>query len=129
MFKDAKAFSSFSVSDIDAAFSFYKNVLGLDAKKTPEGLAISFTSGAEVFIYPKSDHMPATYTVLNFSVPDVEKVVVDLAAEGVNMEQYDMGELKTDERGIAINESGVGPRAMAWFKDPSGNILGIMQES
>ncbi len=126
MFKDSKAFSSFSVSDIDVAFTFYTETLGLDVDKTPQGLMVQFAHGGSVFMYPKDNHVAATFTVLNFQVPDIERAVTDLTGNGVTMEQYDMGFIKTDERGIARIEGG--PAGMAWFKDPAGNVIGVMQE-
>jgi catechol 2,3-dioxygenase-like lactoylglutathione lyase family enzyme len=129
MFKDAKAFSSFSVDNIDAAYTFYNDVLGLDVRKTPEGLSIRLTFGGNVFIYPKSDHQAAAFTVLNFQVPDIEKTVVDLSGLGVAMQQYDMDMIKTDEQGIMRTPDGApGPRAIAWFKDPAGNVISVIQE-
>jgi catechol 2,3-dioxygenase-like lactoylglutathione lyase family enzyme len=129
MFKNSRAFSSFAVDDIERAYSFYRKTLGLDVEKTPEGLSIPLADGGTIFIYPKPDYMPATFTVLNFIVDDIEKSVVDLTGQGIIMQQYDMDMIKTDERGIVRTPEGApGPRAMAWFKDPAGNIIGIMQE-
>lgn len=128
MFKNAKAFSGFSVRDVAQAKRFYAETLGVEVQETPEGLELRLAEGLRVFLYPKNNHEPATYTVLNFIVDDIDTAVDALAQKNVHMEQYDMGELKTDSKGIARNDSGIGPRAMAWFKDPSGNILGVMQE-
>ncbi len=129
MFKDSRAFSSFSVDDIDTAFTFYKDTLGLDAEKNPEGISIRLAFGGQIFIYPKHDHQAAGFTVLNVLVPDIEKAVVDLSGVGVSMQQYDMDIIKTDEQGIMRTPEGApGPRAIAWFKDPAGNIIAVIQE-
>ena len=126
MFKDSKAFSSFSVDGLAEAKSFYGDTLGLDV--TEDGrmllLHIRLGSGAEVLVYPKgSAHTPASFTVLNFPVDDVEKAVDDLTARGVRFEHYE-GAIKTDAKGIARSPGNV----IAWFKDPSGNILSVLGE-
>lgn len=128
MFNNTPFFSSFSVSDITAAKQFYGETLGLSVNQRPEGLELALMGGARVFIYPSSTNKPADFTILNFLVEDIESVIADLNEKGVTMEQYNMEYLKTDLRGIAHNESGIGPRKMAWFKDPAGNIIGLMQE-
>jgi catechol 2,3-dioxygenase-like lactoylglutathione lyase family enzyme len=130
MLADNEAFSSFSVPDLQKAREFYGQTLGLQVNESPEGLELQLHGGGRVFIYPSDTNKPADFTVLNFIVDDVEKTVADLAAKGVRMEQYDMPEagIKTDAKGIARNEDGPGPQAMAWFKDPAGNILALMQE-
>ena len=122
MLKDSRAVSSFSVDDVEAAKSFYGQTLGLDVREDMGGLPITLATGGEVFIYPKGDHEPATFTVLNFPVPDIEAVVDALTAQGVAFERYEGFE--QDERGIAA--AAPGPR-IAWFKDPAGNILSLMQ--
>ena len=122
MFKEAKAFSSFSVNDLRTAKQFYGETLGLDLTETKEGLELHFSGGTEVFIYPKSNHTPATFTVLNFPVKNVEKAVDQLTDRGIRFEKYD-GELKTDEKGIFRGE---GPK-IAWFKDPAGNYLSVLE--
>ena len=123
MFRDTKAFSSFSVNDLQRAKEFYANLLGLEVGDSPEGLSLRLAGGGVVFLYPKPNHVPATFTVLNFRVDDVEAAVDALAAKGVRFEQYDMPDLKTDAKGIA---RGNGP-TIAWFKDPAGNILSVVQ--
>ena len=123
MLKDAPASSSFSVDDIPRAKEFYANVLGLDLADSPMGLELRLAGGGRVFLYPKPNHVPATFTVLNFRVDDVDKAVDELARRGVRFEHYDMAGIKTDARGIA---RGNGP-TIAWFKDPAGNILSIVQ--
>ena len=125
MLKNSKAFGGFSVGDLSQAKSFYHDVLGLDVEEMEMGLlAIHLKSGGEVIIYPKPNHTPATFTVLNFPVDDIDQVVETLTSKGIRFEQYS-GEIKTDEKGIC-RESG-GP-LIAWFKDPAGNILSVLQE-
>ena len=123
LFKTARAFSSFSVNDLKKAKDFYAQTLGLDVSETPEGLELK-VSGSTVFLYPKPNHTPASFTVLNFLVPDVEKAVAELNRAGVKLEHYNEPNLKTDEKGIF---RGPGPK-IAWFKDPAGNILSVLEE-
>jgi predicted enzyme related to lactoylglutathione lyase len=126
MFKDSKAFSGFAVKDLAAAKTFYGQKLGVEVSEEEMGLlALHLGSGATVMIYPKDDHVPATYTMLNFPVPDVEEAVDKLVAAGIKMEHYDSPGIKTDEKGIA--RGGGGP-TIAWFTDPSGNILSVLDE-
>ncbi|MBV8390321.1 MAG: VOC family protein [Mucilaginibacter sp.] len=132
MFIDKKAFSSFSVNDIDKAKEFYRGVLGLDAQPIEMGggysmLELNVTGGSKIMIYPKPNHTPATFTVLNFPVDDLEKTVDELTAKGVKFEQYDMGDLKTDAKGI-VHGDGRGPD-IAWFSDPAGNIISVLQNN
>ena len=124
MLKHSEAFSSFSVIDIEAARNFYADVLGVDVSKTDEGLALKLPGAGSVFLYPKPNHEPATFTVLNFRVDDIDSAVDALTAAGVVFEQYG-GDIKTDEKGI-FRHGGSGP-IIAWFKDPSGNILSVVQ--
>ena len=124
MFKEAKTFSSFSVNDLRRAKEFYGETLGLEIKETPEGLELH-TGNNAVFLYPKPNHTPASFTVLNFHVTDIEKAVDELKSLGVKLEQYDMPDIKTDERGIARGPHGP---IIAWFKDPAGNILSVLEE-
>lgn len=129
MFKSIKAFSSFSVHDLASAKAFYSETLGCDVRETPEGLELHFGE-VPVFVYHSDTNKPSEFTILNFVVTDIEEAVGALTAKGVQMEQYDMPYLKTDERGIARNEGGQkGPRAIVWFKDPSGNILSVLQDN
>ena len=124
MFKNTKAFSGFSVDDITKAKQFYGQTLGLDVEEGDMGiLTLKISGGANIIIYPKSNHTPATFTILNFPVKDIEKAVDGLTGKGVVFEQYG-GELQTDEKGIF---RGGGP-VIAWFKDPAGNILSVLQE-
>jgi catechol 2,3-dioxygenase-like lactoylglutathione lyase family enzyme len=125
MFRDTKAFSGFAVDDLDRAKEFYGETLGLNVSEQNGLLELRLGSGAVVLVYPKPDHEPATYTILNFPVDDVERAVDELTGQGVRFEIYDEPDLKTDERGIA---SAIGPR-IAWFRDPAGNILSVLEES
>lgn len=129
MLKDSKAFSGFSVNDLAAAKEFYSQTLGLEIEQDEMGLTLNIAGGNKVFIYAKEDHVPATYTVLNFIVEDIERVINELSSHGVTFEQYDMGNgAKTDENGIMHGRAaGQGPD-IAWFKDPAGNILSVLQE-
>ncbi len=126
MFKDSKAFSGFAVKDLAAAKAFYGDTLGLDARDGPMGmLELHLGSGAVVLVYPKEDHQAANYTMLNLPVKDVDAAVDQLTRAGVRMEQYgaDFGQ---DEKGIARGNEGP---AIAWFKDPSGNIIAVLDEA
>jgi len=124
MLKDSKAFSGFSVNDLAKAKDFYGKTLGVNVADGPMGtLELRLAGGATVFVYPKENHEPATYTVLNFPVADVEKAVDQLTAKGVKFEHYNMPEVKQDKKGIA--RDGQGP-AIAWFKDPAGNIISVL---
>lgn len=124
IFKQAPAFSSFSVSDLQKAKEFYRQTLGLKVEESAEGLQLNLEGGTTVFLYPKPNHTPASFTVLNFSVNDIEEAVDKLTALGVRMERYNQPDLKTDEKGIM---RGNGP-TIAWFKDPAGNILSVVEE-
>jgi len=125
MFKDSKLGSSFAVKDPATARQFYEGTLGLDVRDSMEqGLfELHGTGGTPILVYPKPDHVPAVFTVLNIMVPDVGAAVDSLTAAGVAMEHYDTDDLKTDARGIA--DDGRGP-TIAWFKDPSGNIISVL---
>lgn len=123
MFTSKEAFSSFSVNDLKAANRFYSDTLGLKVKETAEGLDLTLTGGGHVFLYPKPNHTPASFTVLNFSVKNVEQAVDELGKQGVTFEHYG-GDIKTDKKGIHHNG---GPK-IAWFKDPAGNILSVLEE-
>ena len=127
MLKQSKAFSSFSVNDIAKAKKFYHDILGLDVVDNPMGIIeLHLENGNKIILYPKADHLPATFTVLNFPVNDLEATVDALIEKGISFEQYE-GEIKTDKKGIFKSE-GNGPD-IAWFKDPSGNILSVMEEN
>jgi len=125
MFKDTKAFSGFSANDIEAAKRFYGETLGLSVSEEMGGLGLHLGGGGEVFVYPKDDHAPASFTVLNFPVEDIDAAVDRLTKAGVRFEHYS-GEIETDEKGIARSR-GEGPN-IAWFKDPAGNILSVLEE-
>jgi catechol 2,3-dioxygenase-like lactoylglutathione lyase family enzyme len=121
MLNAKKALSSFSVDNIQKAKDFYGKTLGLELSAGPEGTLV--LSEAKTLIYPKPNHEPATFTVLNFPVDDVEKTVDELSKRGVRFEVYNESNLKTDARGIS---RGNGP-TIAWFKDPAGNILSVLE--
>jgi len=124
MFNYLKVFSGFSVDDIPRARAFYANVLGMEVTGSESMLRMRVSGGAEVIVYGKKDHVPASFTILNFSVQDIDKGVEELMAAGVKFEHYDDGQLKTDEKGIF---RGGGP-LIAWFKDPAGNFISVLQE-
>jgi catechol 2,3-dioxygenase-like lactoylglutathione lyase family enzyme len=123
MFKDSKSFSSFSVNDLKKAKEFYGGTLGLGVTETEEGLELHLAGGNTVFLYPKPNHTPASFTVLNFPVNNIEEAVDGLVDLGLRLEHYDLPDLKTDKKGIA---RGPGPK-IAWFKDPAGNILSVLE--
>lgn len=123
MFADSKAFSGFAVKELDVAKAFYGDTLGLDVKDYPMGtLGIRLGSGATVMVYLKPDFVPATYTILNFPVADVDAAVDRLTAAGVQMQHYPG--LDQDEKGISRGDGS----AIAWFTDPAGNILAVLEQ-
>ena len=125
MLNESQGFSSFAVKDLDAAKRFYGETLGQDVSIGEMGmLEIHLAGGATVMVYPKGDHEPATYTILNFPVKDIDTAVDRLTSAGVRMEQYGNPELPQDGKGVARDPRGP---AIAWFKDPSGNILAVLQ--
>lgn len=129
MFKDTKAFVSFSADDLGKTKEFYGKTLGLIVKEVEEGLELYTAGNNPIFVYPSSGSKAAKYTILNFPVDDIDKAVDELAKRGVTMEQYDMPMIKTDKKGIVRNDgSQPGPKAMAWFKDPDGHVLSLIQE-
>jgi predicted enzyme related to lactoylglutathione lyase len=123
MLKESKAFSGFSVDDTEKAKEFYGRTLGLDVTESHGLLNLRLAGGSAVLIYPKPNHLPATFTVLNFPVDNIEQTVDRLTKSGVRFERYE-GDLKTDPKGIF---RGGGP-LIAWFKDPAGNILSVLEE-
>jgi predicted enzyme related to lactoylglutathione lyase len=123
MLKESHAFSGFSVDDIQKAKKFYGETLGLKTSEMNGLLKVQLGGGTTVLVYPKPNHVPATFTVLNFPVGNIEKAVGELSKNGVQFEYYE-GEIKTDEKGI--HRSG-GP-LIAWFKDPAGNILSVLED-
>jgi catechol 2,3-dioxygenase-like lactoylglutathione lyase family enzyme len=124
MFKAANAFSGFSVDDLERAKRFYGETLGLNVSENPAGLELQLGGGARVFVYPKPNHEPATFTVLNFPVANIDQAVDDLTAAGVRFERYEG--MESDERGVS--RGGGGP-TIAWFKDPAGNILSVLEQA
>ncbi len=122
MFENTKAFSGFAVDDIEAAKKFYGETLGLKTSEQYGLLTLHLAGGRDTLVYPKPDHTPATYTILNFQVDDIDAAVDELISRGVELEKYEG--LGQDEKGI--NRAG-GPY-IAWFKDPAGNILAVLQE-
>ena len=129
MFRDSPAFASFSVDDTEKAKMFYGQKLGLDVRdgQQPGIIELHLNDGAQVMVYPKGkEHQPATFTVLNFAVTDIDRAVDDLNKVGVQMEHYDMGGRTGDAKGIHRDDSGP---AIAWFKDPAGNVLSVLEAS
>ena len=126
MFKDTKAFSGFAVDDLDAARRFYGETLGIDTEVLDEGnlVVLKLSGGRDTLVYHKPDFAPATYTILNFEVDDVDAAVDELTARGVEMERYEGFE--QDEKGIERGDEGP---TIAWFTDPAGNILAVMETS
>lgn len=125
MFKNTFAFSGFSTNDIRKAKEFYGDKLGIDVSEHMGLLTLHIAGGLKVIIYPKPNHVPATFTVLNFPVENIEQAVDELRAKGITFEQYE-GDIKTDAKGI-LWANGRGPN-IAWFKDPAGNILSVIEE-
>jgi len=124
MFEGTKAFSGFSVDDIPAAKAFYADTLGLKVTEEHGMLTLHTEGGAGILVYPKGeDHTPATFTILNFPVDDIDKAVGELAARGVSMIRYEG--MPQDEKGVMRGE---GP-PIAWFNDPAGNVLSVLQQS
>ncbi|HEV2833497.1 MAG TPA: VOC family protein [Hanamia sp.] len=125
MLTKSKAFSSFSVNDLQKAKTFYQEILGLNVTDNPMGIIeLNIEGGNKIMVYPKPNHTPATFTVLNFPVEDIEEAVDELTQKGVSFEQY-TGEIQTDEKGISRDANG--PK-IAWFKDPAGNILSVIEQ-
>ena len=119
---NTKAFSGFAVDDLEAAKKFYGDTLGLSTSEHYRLLTLQLAGGRDTLVYPKPDHVPASYTILNFEVDDIDAAVSELSNRGVQMERYEG--LGQDEKGI--NRAG-GPY-IAWFKDPAGNILAVLQK-
>lgn len=126
MFTSSGAFSGFSVDDIPEAKRFYSETLGMKVTENEMGiLELQLNSGARVMVYGKPNHEPASFTILNFDVDDVESAVDDLNSRGVKTKIYDDADLPTDAKGIA---RGQGPD-IAWFRDPAGNVLSVLKSS
>lgn len=130
MFGQTQAFSGFAVDDLGEARRFYGETLGLRVEEAGQGdmrmLTLTLGSGARVFVYPKETHTPATFTLLNFPVDDIEAAVDELGRRGVKFERYP--EFDHDDRGVVRTGDG-GPAAIAWFTDPAGNVLSVLQEN
>jgi catechol 2,3-dioxygenase-like lactoylglutathione lyase family enzyme len=118
------AFSGFSVDDMQKAMTFYGETLGLKVSKSGMLMTIHLSESSNVLAYLKPNHSPASFTILNFAVDDVDAAVDELRKQGVQFESYNHPELKTDEKGICRNPAGP---VIAWFKDPAGNILSVLQ--
>jgi predicted enzyme related to lactoylglutathione lyase len=126
MFKDTPVFGGFSVDDLAAAKEFYGQKLGITVSEDEMGLELQLHGDVRIFVYAKPDHQPATYTILNFVADDIDKAVADLKANGVELEVYP--DLHQDESGITRGRAvGMGPD-IAWFKDPAGNVLAVLQD-
>ena len=121
MFSHSRAFSGFSSNDIPKAKEFYSRTLGIEVTEDNDVLTLHLAGGGRVIIYPKGTHEPATFTVLNFQVENIESAVDSLASAGIEFERYDGSH--QDERGI---QRAAGP-PIAWFKDPAGNILSVLE--
>jgi catechol 2,3-dioxygenase-like lactoylglutathione lyase family enzyme len=122
MFANTKAFSGFAVDDLEKARQFYGDTLGINTSERYGLMTLHLAGSRNTLVYPKSDHTPATYTILNFPVDDIDQAVDELSARGVQFERYDGA--AQDQKGISRGE---GPY-IAWFKDPAGNILSVLQE-
>ncbi len=127
MFNNTPAFSSYSIKDIKESLDFYKNVLEVDASETPEGISLEL-NGNSLFLYPKENHTPATFTVLNFKVDDIDEAVKQLGDKGIKLKVYENSGMEVDSRGVFRGKSsGMGPD-IAWIEDPSGNIISVLEE-
>jgi predicted enzyme related to lactoylglutathione lyase len=124
MLENSKAFSGFAAADIGKAKEFYGKILGFKVSESHGLLTLHLAGGNNVLIYPKPNHVPATFTVLNFPVNDVDQAVDELTQRGVRFEIYDLPDIKTDKKGVM---RGNGP-TIAWFKDPAGNILSVIEQ-
>jgi catechol 2,3-dioxygenase-like lactoylglutathione lyase family enzyme len=124
MFAQTKAFSGFAVPDLEHAREFYESTLGLNVSEDNDLLVLHLAGGRDTLVYPKPDHEPATYTILNFQVDDIDETVDQLTQRGVQFERYDG--LEQDEKGIS--RSPAGP-PIAWFTDPAGNILSVLEDA
>src|SRR5687767_6396021 len=122
------AFSGFSVNDLKSAQNFYQETLGLKTELGPMDLKIQLPGGAQVFVYQKENHSPASFTILNFAVPNIDAAIIDLTKKGIEFERYNDHDLPQDNKGVFRGLSAnMGPD-IAWFKDPAGNILSVLQE-
>ena len=121
MFTDTKAFSGFAVDDVEKAREFYEGTLGLKVTEENGMLTLHIAGDRPILVYPRPDHTPAEYTILNFPVDDAERAVDELTARGIQLERYE--DMEQDDKGILRGE---GP-PIAWFKDPAGNVLSVIQ--
>jgi catechol 2,3-dioxygenase-like lactoylglutathione lyase family enzyme len=124
MFAETKAFSGFAVPDVEQAREFYEGTLGLNVSEDNDLLILHLAGGRDTLVYPKPDHTPATYTILNFQVDDIDAAVDQLTQRGVQFERYD--DFGQDEKGISRDQGGP---PIAWFTDPAGNILSVLEDS
>jgi catechol 2,3-dioxygenase-like lactoylglutathione lyase family enzyme len=124
MFAETKAFSGFAVPDVEQASEFYEGTLGLNASVDNDLLILHLAGGRDTLVYPKPDHTPATYTILNFQVDDIDAAVDQLTQRGVQFQRYD--DFGQDEKGISRDQGGP---PIAWFTDPAGNILSVLEDS
>jgi catechol 2,3-dioxygenase-like lactoylglutathione lyase family enzyme len=124
MFAETKAFSGFAVPDLEQAREFYGGTLGLNVSQDNDLLILHLAGGRDTLVYPKPDHTPATYTILNFQVDDIDAAVDQLTQRGVRFERYD--DFGQDEKGISRDQGGP---PIAWFTDPAGNILSVLEDS
>lgn len=127
MFEHTEAFSGYSVDDKNEALRFYGDVLGCDASDTGMTIQLHFPNGHVVVLYEKADHEPATFTVLNFPVDDIDTAIEDLGIKGIEMLMYEDLPAEQDGRGVLRGKAlGLGPD-IAWFKDPAGNVLSVLE--
>ena len=126
MLTDTYAFSGFSVRDQAEARTFYQDILGMNVVETSMGLELHLVGGGMVFLYQKEDHQPATFTVLNFDVTDIDGTIDSLVEKGVVFERYEDMPATQDERGVLRGKAANQGPDIAWFKDPSGNILSLL---
>jgi catechol 2,3-dioxygenase-like lactoylglutathione lyase family enzyme len=124
MFAQTKAFSGFAVPDLEQARGFYEGTLGLNVSEDNDLLILHLAGGRDTLVYPKPDHEPATYTILNFQVDDIDQAVDQLTQRGVQFERYDG--LEQDEKGISRDPAGP---PIAWFTDPAGNIFSVLEDA
>lgn len=123
MFENTKAFSGFSVDDLERARQFYEGTLGLSVTEENGMLGLHIEGGGDILVYPKPDHTPATFTILNFPVADIDQAVDDLTGRGIEMVRYEG--MNHDERGIMRDDFGP---PIAWFLDPAGNVLSVLED-
>lgn len=129
MLNDSYAFTGFSVNNLKKAKEFYGELLGLHVHDDQMGLHIHLNDDTQIFIYEKEDHEPASFTILNFVVEDIDKKIEEMTKKGIKFERYDLGdEMKQDEKGVLRGlAANMGPD-IAWFQDPAGNVLAILQD-